>query len=399
MEIEPDIPGYKILTPIGKGGMAVVYLALQESLDREVALKVMKPALESDPTLCSRFLKEGKIVAQMSSHPGIVTVFDIGCHDKWYYMAMEYIPGESLKQRIEQGTSAEQPLKVVREIALALMHAHDLGFVHRDVKPGNILFRENGAAVLTDFGIAKAVQSDTDLTHVGFTVGSPAYMSPEQTMGGFVDARSDLYALGVVFYEMLTGRKPFLGESTALVASMHRKSPIPQLPDNFSSYQGILNRLMTKQPDDRFQNAGELIESIDAFSDKTMAAQSKHQNEGADRARQLRVGVTGLGMLAVLSSLLWYMFTVRQPVQRPGVESELPPVNKEALDSASSETQRKIERLLEIAAAHEAVGRFTEPLGANAFEAYSLVLEIEPENQSAQRGLRRVQRLAAEAEP
>ncbi len=398
MEIEPDIPGYKILTPIGKGGMAVVYLAVQESLDREVALKVMKPALESDPTLCSRFLKEGKIVAQMSSHPGIVTVFDIGCHEKWYFMAMEYIPGESLKQRIEQGRGVEQPLKVIREIAQALMHAHDLGFVHRDVKPGNILFRESGAAVLTDFGIAKAVQSDTDLTHVGFAVGSPAYMSPEQTVGGFVDARSDLYALGVVFYEMLTGRKPFLGESTALVASMHRKSPIPQLPDNFSSYQGILNRLMTKQPDDRFQNAGELIESIEAFRHKSMAAQTKHQKEGAHSARKLPLWMTSLGVLTLVSALLWYVLTGHQPVQHASVETGLPPVNDNPLDSGSSERRKKVDRLLAIAAAHEAIGRYTAPLGANAFEAYSLVLEIDPDNQSAQRGLRRVQRLAAEAE-
>ena len=160
MNAVPEIPGYKILSQIGQGAMAIVYLAVQESLDREVALKVMEPQLVTDRLLCARFLKEGKFVARMSSHPDIVTIYDIGCHNQIYYMAMEYLPAGSLKDRIAGGTGFRQPLAVIRDISSALKHAHECGIIHRDVKPGNILFREDGSAVLTDFGIAKGDDSE-----------------------------------------------------------------------------------------------------------------------------------------------------------------------------------------------------------------------------------------------
>ena len=225
-----QIPGYKIKALIGQGGMAKVYLAIQESLQREVALKVMAESLSSDPQFRDRFLKEGRIIAQLSSHPDIVTIYDIGYAGAHYYMAMEYFGGNNLKQRIKKQIGLDQPLIIIRQIASALGHAHSKGFVHRDVKPANILFREDGAAMLTDFGIAKAMSSETQLTKVGFTVGTPDYMSPEQAMGLAVDARSDLYSLGVVMHEILTGDKPYKGKDAFSMAYMHVHNPIPQLP-------------------------------------------------------------------------------------------------------------------------------------------------------------------------
>ncbi|QBQ53101.1 serine/threonine-protein kinase [Nitrosococcus wardiae] len=259
------IPGYKIQRMIGQGGMAKVYLAIQESLDRKIALKIMTPPLDIDHSLCERFLKEGKIVAQLS-HPSIVTVYDVGCFGNYYYMAMEYLGGANLKQRIQQQAPLACPLKIIRQVASALGYAHAHGFVHRDVKPANILFKEDGTAVLTDFGIAKPLTAHTQLTAVGFCVGTPEYMSPEQATGKKLDGRSDLYSLGVVFYEMLTGQKPFIGEDAIATILMHAQSPIPSLPSQFATYQPLVERLLAKDPNDRFEDAGALITFVDHFS-------------------------------------------------------------------------------------------------------------------------------------
>lgn len=400
MDVVPEIPGYRILDLIGKGGMASVYLAVQENLDRKVALKVMEPALVRDSSLCQRFLKEGKFVARMSSHPDIVTIYDIGCHHDHYYMAMEYIPGGTLKERIAEAKGLEQPLAVIREISRALWHAHQSGIIHRDVKPGNILFRDDGSAVLTDFGIAKADDSETQFTRVGFTVGSPAYMSLEQRIGGHIDARSDLYSLGVVLYEMLTGVKPFPGTNSNAIGFAQKDGPLPRLPEVHASYQGFIDRLLAKDPQDRFADAQKLIEAIDAFKAGDAGfSDSRHE---ASR-RQGTTGIpaswrwaSALFVLFCLGGLIWYSYpgSTVQPDSTSGAEAGSSAGDDEA--SAVSAEQRKVARLLEVAAAHMAVGRLTEPPGANAQEAYSMVLEIDPENQAAKQGLSRVERLAAE---
>jgi serine/threonine-protein kinase PpkA len=408
MSSAPEIPGYKILEPIGRGGMAVVYLALQESLGRQVALKVMEPALASDRLLCERFLKEGHFIARMSSHQNIVTVYDIGCHGQCYYMAMEYIPAGSLKDRLAHGDRPERPLAVIRDIATALKHAHDGAIIHRDVKPGNILFREDGTAVLTDFGIAKAEDTETQFTQIGTTVGSPAYMSLEQRIGAGVDARSDLYSLGVVLFELLAGYKPFSGQGAGGMGQAQQSGRIPQLPDELYAYQDIINRLLANHPADRYQDAGSLIAAIEDFEAECAAgavshprpARNKHARRHGDAGGGLllRRAAWGAGLLVpVVLAVLGYRFLnddasprvlpTPAPVEYPSAgDSELSPSARAA----------KIRRLLSVAAAHISVGRLAEPPGSNAADAYRLVLEIDPDNAQARQGLARVERLLAE---
>ena len=164
-----NIPGFDIEGVIGEGAMATVYLALQRSLERKVALKIMAPALAADASFCERFLREGKTLARLA-HPHIVTVHDIGNVGEHYYMAMEYLPNGTLRERIAAGLSPEQGLQYIRQIASALGYAHSQGLIHRDVKPANILFRADGTAVLSDFGIAKSLDDSTQFTQVGFAV-------------------------------------------------------------------------------------------------------------------------------------------------------------------------------------------------------------------------------------
>ena len=258
----PDIPGYKILSELGRGGIATVYLALQESLDRQVALKVMSPLLAMEPDYAERFIREGRTVAQLS-HPNIITVYDIGLQKHQLFIAMEYIPGGNMRTlMMEHENDPEWALSVAGQIALALGYAHTIGIVHRDVKPENILFRESGAAVLTDFGIAKTITSNTNLTRAGTIIGTPKYMSPEQTDGLGNDPRTDIYSLGIILFEMLTGHVPYDSENSMAVLYAHVHSPIPELPEDLSDLQPLLNTLLAKKKEDRADDSDELAEII-----------------------------------------------------------------------------------------------------------------------------------------
>ncbi|SDH16573.1 serine/threonine-protein kinase PpkA [Pseudomonas flavescens] len=260
--MDMQIPGYDIERELGDGAMAVVYLATQRSLDRKVALKIMAASLAADPTFCERFLREGKTLARLS-HPNTVTIHDIGNVGSLYYMAMEYLPNGTLKERISAGLSIDQGLVWIRQIASALGYAHAQGMVHRDVKPANILFRADGTAVLSDFGIAKALDDRTQFTQAGFAVGTPSYMSPEQARGLDIDGRADLYALGVVLYEILTGKLPYIGNDSLSTALAHLTEPLPALPMVHGRYQPILERLLAKDPNERFADAAQLIAALD----------------------------------------------------------------------------------------------------------------------------------------
>ena len=256
------IPGYDIEGEIGEGAMASVYLATQRSLERKVALKVMAAALAADPTFCERFLREGKTLARLS-HPHTVTIHDIGNVGELYYMAMEYLPNGTLKERIAAGLTPEQGVTLIRQIASALGYAHAQGLVHRDVKPANILFRADGTAVLSDFGIAKSLDDRTQFTQAGFAVGTPSYMSPEQARGQEIDGRADLYALGVVLYEILVGELPYNGTDALSTALAHLTEPLPELPVHHGRYQGVLRKLLAKDPADRFPDAAALLLALD----------------------------------------------------------------------------------------------------------------------------------------
>ena len=258
----PEIPGYRILSELGRGGIATVYLALQESLDRQVALKVMSPLLAMEPDYAERFIREGRTVAQLN-HPNIITVYDIGLQQHQLFIAMEYIPGGNMRTLMqEHENDPEWALSVAGQIALALGYAHTIGIVHRDVKPENILFRENGAAVLTDFGIAKTIASNTNLTRAGTIIGTPKYMSPEQTDGLGNDPTTDIYSLGIILFEMLTGNVPYDSENSMAVLYAHVHSPVPELPDELSDLQPLLNTLLAKKAEERAQDCDELAEII-----------------------------------------------------------------------------------------------------------------------------------------
>ena len=255
-EIAIHIPGYDIIRPIGHGGMATVYLANQQSIDRHVAIKVMSPALASDPSFSERFVKEARMANL--SHPHIITVYDAGVADGQNYIIMELASGGNLDSAIHEGLTAVRIIDIIASIASALEYSCNKGFIHRDVKPENILFKEDGSALLVDFGIAKAVTSATRLTMVGNTIGSPNYMSPEQARGLPLDGRSDLYSLGIVFYEALTGIKPYDASDTFVIGLKHINDPIPQLPPNVKKFQPIIDRLLAKDPAQRFENGSEL---------------------------------------------------------------------------------------------------------------------------------------------
>ena len=257
-----QIPGYDIDGEIGEGAMASVYLATQRSLERKVALKVMAAALAADPTFCERFLREGKTLARLS-HPHTVTIHDIGNVGELYYMAMEYLPNGTLKERIAAGMTPEQGVTLIRQIASALGYAHAQGLVHRDVKPANILFRADGTAVLSDFGIAKSLDDRTQFTQAGFAVGTPSYMSPEQARGQEIDGRADLYALGVVLYEILVGKLPYSGTDALSTALAHLTEPLPELPVHHGRYQQVLRKLLAKDPAERYADAAALLRALD----------------------------------------------------------------------------------------------------------------------------------------
>lgn len=257
-----SIQGYQIKRKIAQGGMSTVYLAVQKSVQREVALKIMSPSLNSDPNFGRRFIHEARITGHLS-HQNIVAVHDVGRFKQYNYIAMDYLPGLPLKKKIRDGLSVKDTISIIKDIAKALDYSHQKGVIHRDVKPDNILFRSDGTAVLCDFGIAKALKSTANLTDVGKVLGTPYYMSPEQARGKDIDGRTDIYSLGCVAYEMLSGQPPYNDENTVAIAVKHMTADIPKLSPELKVYQPIINKLLAKNPKHRFQRPKEVIAAFD----------------------------------------------------------------------------------------------------------------------------------------
>ena len=258
-----EIPGYKIQHQVGQGGMATVYLALQESLNRSVVLKILdiNGPIAND-TLIERFLSEGRIVATLN-HPNIITVFDIGVTEDSLYISMEYIDGGDLKMRMELPISPDTALDYLAKIGSGLDAAHKMGVVHRDIKPANIMFRDENTPLITDFGIAKQTDAaDNDLTSTGLFLGSPNYVIPEQADGIEIDGRADIYSLGCLFYEMLTGSKPYVSATIFDVIIKHKQAPIPVFEEGLTEFQPLLEMMMAKNRDERFNDAAEMVQSI-----------------------------------------------------------------------------------------------------------------------------------------
>ena len=391
--------------------MAKVYLADQESLDREVALKVMSSELViGDESFCRRFLKEGQIIAKLH-HQHIVTIHDIGCTlDKVYYMAMEYCPGGTLKEKIKSGMAVPEVISIVRQVATALGFAHSKGFVHRDIKPGNILFRDNDEAVLSDFGIAKTLEGDrTQLTQVGYAVGTPEYMSPEQATGSHLSAGSDLYSLGVVMYEMLLGEKPYSSSDAVSAVLMHVQKPIPLLPSEFAGLQHIVDGLMAKQMSDRISSADELIKELDMLQTArpavlpedltqvlprgTQPSKTTHRptpDTASRKGNTANLILAGLGLLVFISALVLGYRVLNKDQGYVAIESSTTVSPSDVTPEDSKVDQERVAFLLEVAQAHMAIGRIREPAGSNALEAYRMILEIDPQNREAIEALQQI---------
>ena len=305
-----EVPGFEIKKTIGKGGMGTAYLAVQESLGRQVVLKTMNTSQADQTDFLGRFLNEGRIIAGLR-HPHIITIFDIGATDGLVYMSMEYIDGGDLKDKIHLGCSEEEALDLVQNIASALEFAHGEGVIHRDVKPANILFRRDGTPLLSDFGIAKQTKIDAELTSTGTILGSPFYMSPEQAEGHKVDGRADIYSLGIIFYEMLTGERPYPGDSAIKIIVQHIQSPIPTLPVSLKEYQALLNLLLAKDREDRFPDAGTVVSYLQEIRTKKAQALAKAEavaSQDLDRSKRPFVE-SNKRMLALLAMVLMLVGT------------------------------------------------------------------------------------------
>jgi serine/threonine protein kinase len=263
MATEQPVPGYNVVHIIGQGGQAQVYLAEREHDGLRVALKVLNRALRNDPVFLERFVREYKLVASIDSQY-VARIYDQGFSGDHPYIAMEFLPSGTLASRIREGLTTRATLRLVTQIAQALAAIHARGIVHRDLKPANILFRADGRPVLVDFGLARDMTISSTLTVAGQFLATPRYMSPEQCLGRSVDARSDLYSLGAVLFEMMTGKKIYDGANSADVIAMHVSAPVPQLAELLSVHQPLLDRLLAKEPAERFQSAAEVLEHLGA---------------------------------------------------------------------------------------------------------------------------------------
>ncbi|MGZ7032597.1 MAG: serine/threonine-protein kinase, partial [Thermoanaerobaculia bacterium] len=261
---------YKIVSELGRGGMGVVYKAHEESLNRFVAIKVLGDHLAADEQFLSRFTREARAAGGVA-HPNVIPIYFIGEDDGQHYFAMEYVSGRSVQAMIRSEGRVDNPraAQIILQAAQGLAAAHDKGVIHRDIKPANLMVDERGVVKIADFGIALPVEAQTRLTATGALMGTPGYLSPEQCMGETVDHRADIYALGVTYYEMLTGRMPFNAESPlALLRQILQEDPpdVTQLnKDVDPTSRQILMKMIARNRDERYQSCHELISALEDY--------------------------------------------------------------------------------------------------------------------------------------
>jgi len=267
------VGSYRILAELGRGGMGVVYKAEDVSLQRLVALKVLPAQFAQEEEFIKRFSREARACAKLN-HPNIVTVYGVGRHGDLYFIAMELVEGQALSSFMAEKGKLEfrVALDIIRQSAEALAEAHSKGIVHRDIKPQNIMLDPSGRVKVMDFGLARSHFETTKLTASGAVLGTPHYMSPEQWDDSKVDARSDIYSLGVTLFEMLTGKSPFMAETPVMIMRKVITEPTPSLtredPEAPPRLAGMVAKMMAKKPGDRFATAAELRDEIDAYLGK-----------------------------------------------------------------------------------------------------------------------------------
>jgi DNA-binding response OmpR family regulator len=271
------IPGYTIHATICESEKAAVYVATSTARNENVALKVSKTI--RDEVAGRQFLEREYRAIVAIRDPSVVQIHDYGVHAGYEYLVMEYLPRGDLKARMQQPLTEQEAVRYVAQIAAALQVVHHAGLLHRDLKPPNVMLRENGDVALIDFGLARALDGSTPSTRTGVLRGSPYYMSPEQAMGELLDARSDFYSLGIMFYEMLTGKKPYTGGSAMDVLQQHVNAPLPMLPKALAHHEPLLLKMMAKSREDRFGSAEEILVAISARREADRAAREAEQVE------------------------------------------------------------------------------------------------------------------------
>jgi class 3 adenylate cyclase/tRNA A-37 threonylcarbamoyl transferase component Bud32 len=261
-EAEPVVRGYRVLAKIGQGGMSSVFLAEERAGGRKVVLKVLKGRRNDENGLWKRFFQECAILSSIQ-HEHVVRIYDQGFGDELAYIAMEYLSGGSLRELIARGLTPRQALSLLSQAASGLGEIHRRGIVHRDIKPANLMLRDEGVLVLTDFGVAKRLDNSASQTMQGEILGTPYYISPEQADDGEVTPASDFYSLGIIFFEMLTGQRPYAGTTILEILSQHVAAPVPRLPAELTEYQALVDRMLAKRSEARFRSAEALLAAID----------------------------------------------------------------------------------------------------------------------------------------
>lgn len=417
-----EIPGYKIKDKIAQGGMATVYLAEQESLQRTVVLKILStnnPNIQQ--SLVERFIVEARILATLN-HRHIITIFDIGTSDDLLYISMEYVSGGDLKARLNTPIKPDTALDHICKISSGLDVIHKKGIIHRDIKPANIMFRDDNTPLIADFGIAKQIgEFNNDLTQSGIFLGSPNYVSPEQAKGTDIDGRTDIYSLGCVFYEMLSGKKPYYADSVLEVIIKHKQDPIPSLENDLKEFQPLLNNMMAKDREQRFRDAAALATSAQKLSLSRKAAAASPDGGSVDnKTGKYRPQIKNILLLLVMTSggILGTLQYAISNINSESVAFGNIPANAELLepgasdiaDAAKTKSLQAGDSLIttsdEIIQALYWLGkksleeyRLTYPPEDNAYYYYSRLLEEDPKNEAAIKGLYDIaERYAALAE-
>ena len=424
-----SVPGYKIEHLIAEGATASIYLAIQESLGRHVAIKLLRKI--DNPVQLNRFLNEGQIIASLN-HRNIINIHDVGVTDDGRpYISMEYLEGGDLDARIQKKVDPEDALQWLEVIGNCLDFVHRKGIIHRDIKPGNILIHKDGTLILSDFGTAKQEVSDAKLTLEGCTFGSPYYISPEQAASKELDRRTDIYSLGIVLYEMLTGNKPYKGDSHIETIVAHLSEPLPDLPPELHRYHTLIKKMIAKSPDDRFTTAAEMVRFVQRLRKPVKNAwrmtwvstgavaiaaemvrfvqQLRKPLKNAQRLTWVSTGagaiILGIGVTlfmrhSIISDHNEHQTTAGTSISGGAIPESSPDIvatpSPEPGDLVSetpvpsSNNEQHIENLLSQAATAIKEYRLTTPKNNNAYNYYQRVLELHPQHKKALEGITRV---------